>query len=275
MKWCFLKSDFNQLNSFPGAVAGKIVETAAANEPDIGAAPALPFLSDNFVRSARDAKSRLTLADELKGQGVESLTALGRIELTSGNVDHALNAFQGALSLAPDNGDLWVEMARAANRINEQYRRRHPGGLRCPQRLSACPARRGAAPMRSPCSPPRCRTRRIIAQALSAYKASLALVESQTVRAAYDDLSARQGFRVTGNTIDNDSATPRACVQFSETLVKSRRRLHALRHRSTARAPKARRSQGQRRSASKASSHGQRYKIVAAPRPALLRRRGP
>ena len=26
VKWCFLKSDFNQLNSFPGAVAGKIVE---------------------------------------------------------------------------------------------------------------------------------------------------------------------------------------------------------------------------------------------------------
>ncbi len=28
VKWCFLKSDFNQLNTFPGAVAGKIVETA-------------------------------------------------------------------------------------------------------------------------------------------------------------------------------------------------------------------------------------------------------
>ena len=42
VKWCFMKSDFNQLNSFPGAVAGKIVETAAANEPDIGAHPPFP-----------------------------------------------------------------------------------------------------------------------------------------------------------------------------------------------------------------------------------------
>ena len=28
-QWCFLKSDFNQLMSFPGAVAGKVVEVAS------------------------------------------------------------------------------------------------------------------------------------------------------------------------------------------------------------------------------------------------------
>ncbi len=34
-KWCFLKSDFNKLKPFSGAVAGKIVNLAG--EPDIGA----------------------------------------------------------------------------------------------------------------------------------------------------------------------------------------------------------------------------------------------
>jgi uncharacterized protein YfaS (alpha-2-macroglobulin family) len=56
---------------------------------------------------------------------------------------------------------------------------------------------------------------------LNAYKASLKLVQSPAIQTAYEDLRARQGFRVTGNTIDNDSANPRACVQFSEALVKS------------------------------------------------------
>ncbi|MGO8126847.1 transposase, partial [Rhizobium ruizarguesonis] len=41
VKWCFLKSDFKTMNAFPGAIAGKIVETAGQQEPDIGAAPRL------------------------------------------------------------------------------------------------------------------------------------------------------------------------------------------------------------------------------------------
>ncbi|MDY6964331.1 MAG: MG2 domain-containing protein, partial [Pseudomonadota bacterium] len=57
--------------------------------------------------------------------------------------------------------------------------------------------------------------------ALSAYKQSLALVSARTVQMAYADLRERQGFRVVGNTIDADSANPRACIQFSEPLVKS------------------------------------------------------
>ena len=48
VKWCFLKSDFNQLNSFPGAFAGKIVERVV--EEDIGAPTRLSFLSDSSSR---------------------------------------------------------------------------------------------------------------------------------------------------------------------------------------------------------------------------------
>ena len=219
VKWCFLKSDFNQLNSFPGAVAGKIVETAT-NGPDIGAAPPLAFLSDDFVQGARDAKSNLALADELKEQGVESLIALGHIELTSGNVNNALNAFQGALSLVPDNADLWLELARAGNTVpndttiatNAAY-----AALNGYQLTRTAQSRADALFVLAT-SLQKAQNYR---QALNAYKASLELESSVAVQAAYDDLRARQGFRVTGNTLDNDNAAPRACVQFSEKLVKS------------------------------------------------------
>ena len=75
--------------------------------------------------------------------------------------------------------------------------------------------------MRSLCWRRRCNNAQNYRQALNAYKASLELESSVAVQAAYDDLKARQGFRVTGNTLDNDNAAPRACVQFSEKLVKS------------------------------------------------------
>ncbi|MFW8646084.1 hypothetical protein ACOJBO_43635 [Rhizobium beringeri] len=57
--------------------------------------------------------------------------------------------------------------------------------------------------------------------ALDAYKASLALVGAKDVQAAYLQLKSTQGFRVTEHTVDADSATPRACVTFSEALVKT------------------------------------------------------
>ncbi len=119
VKWCFLKSDFNQMNPFPGAVAGKIVEISAVKEPDIGAAPALTFLSDTFVQSAADLRNGLAIPDDMKNQGLESLLALARLDATSGNIPNAMTAFQAALALEPDSADLWIETARAANTVTK------------------------------------------------------------------------------------------------------------------------------------------------------------
>ena len=56
---------------------------------------------------------------------------------------------------------------------------------------------------------------------MRAYEASLALVNSAEVRAAFDDLQARKGFRVVEHTIDSDNSSPRVCASFSEDLVKT------------------------------------------------------
>lgn len=87
VKWCFLKSDFNQLNHFQGAVAGKIVRADAA--ADIGAPPAMAFISDYMMSDARSFRNSLSLAAEHTGQGAESLASLGRIETASGRFDQA------------------------------------------------------------------------------------------------------------------------------------------------------------------------------------------
>nr|WP_307234026.1 alpha-2-macroglobulin family protein [Pararhizobium capsulatum] len=218
VKWCFLKSDFNQVNRFAGAIGGKVVE-ADANEPDIGAPPALPFISDQLLSDARTVKQNLELAEDQKTRGFESLKAAARRELNNNNVDAALLAFRGALAIEPEDADLWIETARTANRILNNTDVAVQASLsaingyqltRTTQERADALSVLALALQQSGNGRP----------ALDAYKASLALVNARTVRAAYLDLRTREGFRVTEHTIDADSATPRVCVTFSEPLVK-------------------------------------------------------
>ncbi|MGI6246773.1 MAG: alpha-2-macroglobulin family protein [Pseudochelatococcus sp.] len=57
-------------------------------------------------------------------------------------------------------------------------------------------------------------------EALESYKASLALHDTPAVRTVYEELRARHGFRITGNTVDSDAASPRACFRFSDPVAK-------------------------------------------------------
>jgi uncharacterized protein YfaS (alpha-2-macroglobulin family) len=217
-KWCFLKSDYSQLNDFQGAVAGKIVEAAA--DPDIGAPPKISFLTEELLQQARDQKSGLALADNQQGYGIGNLRTIAQNELLSGNVDTAIYNFKGALALAPEDAALWIELARAAGTAKDNSSATSESTLAA---INAYQASR-AAPIRADALAVLAAAlakQENYRPALNAYKASLALANARTVQAAYNDLRERQGFRVTGNTVDADSAAPRVCVQFSEPLVKA------------------------------------------------------
>jgi len=221
VKWCFLKSDFKTMNAFPGAIAGKIVETSAQKEPDIGAAPRLTFLTSDLIQQAHDFKDNLELADDQQGQGVDSLTANARIDLTGNNLADALKSFHGALSITPGDADLWLETARAAASLGSTES--STTGQAVLDALNGYELTRTTAKRAEALS--------VLANALErnanyrpaldAYKASLALVGAKDVQAAYLQLKATQGFRITEHTVDADSANPRACVTFSEALVKT------------------------------------------------------
>ena len=58
--------------------------------------------------------------------------------------------------------------------------------------------------------------------ALTAYRLSLEADNADPVREAYESLRESRGFRLTGNEVDADSATPRACFTFSEPLARGR-----------------------------------------------------
>jgi alpha-2-macroglobulin len=57
-------------------------------------------------------------------------------------------------------------------------------------------------------------------QALNALKLALDLRETPELRASYEGLREKYGFRVSNFSVDSDASSPRACFQFSETLPK-------------------------------------------------------
>ena len=58
--------------------------------------------------------------------------------------------------------------------------------------------------------------------ALNSYRASLDLAEVAQIRNIYADMREKHGFRILDYKIDNESASPRACFQFSEQLAQGK-----------------------------------------------------
>jgi hypothetical protein len=56
--------------------------------------------------------------------------------------------------------------------------------------------------------------------ALDAYVASLQRRDNEDVRKTYEDLREKHGFRILDYKVDNESATPRVCFNFSENLLR-------------------------------------------------------
>jgi len=111
-KWCFLKSDFSHLNPFPGAVAGKVVVRDAA--ADIGAPPALSFFAAGMVDEARRFRGSLTDGSVTVGEeGLAALTEAGNEAMRNGDPRTAMQKFNSAVATAPDDGALWIDLARA------------------------------------------------------------------------------------------------------------------------------------------------------------------
>ena len=223
VKWCFLKSDFAKANPFPGAIAGKIItgpakETAKA-EPDLGAAPKLSVISQQTYADARQVKERLAVPSAYEGLDQTALLQTGNDLIAGNDIPSAMAAFRGALSLSPEDPKLWLDVARRLTAITNNY---EATALAVQSAVNGYLLTRNAKQ--------RAESLDVLAKAyvsqsayrpaLNTYKESLKVAKSKTVQADFDSLRSTQGFRVTDHTIDQESATPRACVQFSEPLVK-------------------------------------------------------
>ncbi|MCB1464639.1 MAG: alpha-2-macroglobulin family protein [Nitratireductor sp.] len=224
VSWCFLKSDFSELGIFDGAVAGKVVEIST--EPDLGAPPELAFVPSGTLEQGKafGQKVRTTRSDDTL-TSVDELVEAGRQDFADNDSGTAAINFTRALALDPDNVETWLAFSREASgwlagdghydyRLQEMAVSSALGAYDLSRTASA---RAEALAVLAAAL----EQRRLYRPALEAYKASLELKDSQQVATAYRELREAKGFRITGNRVRSDQATPGICVDFSEELVKS------------------------------------------------------
>ena len=226
-KWCFLKSDFGALAATPDAVAGRVVE-AIDLTPSIEhqRLAELDFLPGSYIDEARTLVGALKDRFSASGASYNVLRNEGTTAMRAGNYDGAAVAFGQALAIADDEAIAWLDFSRASlARKPEAYSDREQaasdataaaidGYLRSDTvaaRAVALALAGGGLTKREEWKP-----------AIRAYRASLALAETASVRAAYDKLVAEHGFRILSHDVQADSATPQICVVFSDKLAVSR-----------------------------------------------------
>ena len=223
-KWCFLKSDFNELKPFAGATAGKVVVVEA--DPDIGAPPELGFVPAWMKDQALQYRNTLAGPNAAKpAQGLGELVAQAAAAAENGDQRAAMRGYEAAVAATPQDAALWLELARATLAVSPEdstetstLRTNATSAALNAYGLSRTAATRADVLARLGAA---LDARELHRPALQAYEASLDLVNSAEVRSSYEDLKARKGFRIVEHSIDADTAAPRICAQFSEELVRS------------------------------------------------------
>lgn len=224
-KWCFLKSDYNQLKPFNGAIAGKVANVDG--DPDIGAPPELAFFPNWMADQAQQYRNKLTdPAYDKPTEGMEALKAAAEQAALTGDHRLAMQKYEATVSVLPDDARLWLGLARETLAVQPTSGTSEASTLpanatsagfnaykllRTTKTRAEVLALLGAGLDR----------RDLYRPSLQAYEASLALVSSPAVQADYADLKARKGFRVIDHSVDADTSAPRICAQFSEDLVKT------------------------------------------------------
>jgi alpha-2-macroglobulin len=134
----------------------------------------------------------------------------------------ALNYLAAIVAANPKDAGAWLNYSRAAIAAGEQDDDLQRNGTAAAyiayQRASDKPQRAVALAWIGEIYAKRSMWR----PSLDAYHASLDIADIPLVRKIYEDLREKHGFRIVDYKIDNESASPRACFQFSEPLAFSK-----------------------------------------------------
>ena len=223
-RWCFLKSDFGDLRSFAGAIAGRVVEVkpqASPRETETRRAE-LGYLPSSLRQEADRFAASLATRYNPGSVGLNALIANAEGAMSGGRPIEAVTFFGRALVLAGERSDLWLSAAKAANAAN-------PRDWEDQQRMrEAATAMAVNAYLRSAGDDGRIQSLETLAISLKArqlwkpairsYRAALAIREDARLRGDYDQLVAENGFRIVEHQVDSDAAEPRICLIFSDKL---------------------------------------------------------
>ena len=222
---CFPKRGVTEMRPYQGAFSARKIATdprqrAAAQ----GRLETLDFLGQAALAEAMTLARDLGLRHAAGGLDLTQLLEAARAREAAGNVAQAAGWAGAAVSLS-DRADLWTDYARlqlwlAAGRgtdrrdsaqralgaaVNGYLRAAQPGGRASALVLLARALERLGQGR----------------EMIPALRLAMAEQPRDDIAAALEDAIGKYGFRITGTTVDSNSASPRICVEFSETLVKA------------------------------------------------------
>ncbi|TVR10976.1 MAG: alpha-2-macroglobulin family protein [Salinarimonadaceae bacterium] len=146
----------------------------------------------------------------------------GEAALRGGNAREALASFATATLADRRSYDAWLGYARASRRIaptdwSERYQLQERAAAAAYRAYLLAPD--GGREARALAELGEAQAwRQSWRPAIDAYRASIDRVAEPRITARYEELRAAWGFRILGYDVDSDSASPRACFNFSEPL---------------------------------------------------------
>ncbi len=223
--WCFMKSDFGDLQTFPGAVAGRVVDVHNRAEVQTADRQAeLAFLPQGLRDDAQ--RFALSLSQRFSGGGSHrQLVDQAFQARQDGRNAESARLYGRALALTPEAYGLWINFASEALAADpDDWRQRQQF-----ERDAVSAAIN--AYLRSVTTSERLTSlnllgrglieRQIWKPAIKTYRTALAIEDDPNLRARYDQLIAEHGFRILSHQVGSDAAAPRICLLFSEKLQKS------------------------------------------------------
>jgi uncharacterized protein YfaS (alpha-2-macroglobulin family) len=183
------------------------------------------FLASDAVRLAETARKETAGAAALtKGKSPEQLRNEAAAAAAGADFKLAGRLAAAAIAANPKDAANWLELAQLAVKADEaqapeRYELRERGSTAAYaayQRLVAAGPQAQALALLGDLFA----RREMWRPALDAYRASLDRHDDLDIRRTYEDLREKYGFRITDYKVDNDSAAPRVCFQFSEPLAR-------------------------------------------------------
>ncbi|MBO6756060.1 MAG: alpha-2-macroglobulin family protein [Roseibium sp.] len=221
--WCFLKSDFGQLQSFQGAVAGRVVEVQVPRQTaEADRAAELTFVTGSVIDAARTYAVRLRETVSTGGETAGQLRNAGALALSENNGAAAEQRFGRLIVLEPDDFGAWSQLTRALLMQNPRdWQDRQTNldngvsaaigtylrAITVSERAFALELLGTALGRQETWRP-----------AIKALRAALVLQERPELRRRYDQMVAEHGFRIVDHQVDSDAASPRICLVFSQDL---------------------------------------------------------
>ncbi len=222
--WCFLKTDFGELQSFAGAIAGRVVEVKAPRvDQSVDRKAELTFLPKTQLESAETYSQSIANNVQVNGKTADQLRRDGLTALRYQQGAAAEEAYKQLLVLEPGALDAWSQLTVALlipepdNWLDREALQKDAisAAINTYLRTVSAAEQADALNLLSRAL----QKRGDYKGAIKALRASLAREEDPNLRRRYDDLVAAYGFHIVDHQVDSDSASPRICLVFSQKLL--------------------------------------------------------